>query len=315
MRRIAEKIALLALAGWSAGAADSLQCAIRFEQAESALRILAGAERFAVYRFAEPPSPCVYPLVGPTGTNVLREYPFATVPGESHDHPHHRGLWLGHGEVNGHDFWSCRNGERIQQAAILERNDATGRLVTSNHWVAAGSLVAADTRAWVFRRQADGSVSVELDWRLFTPSGDIELGDTKEGLFALRVATALQCDPPGHGTLINSEGDTGSAAWGRRARWCRASGIHSGAPVSILMFDHPSNPGHPNGWHVRTYGLLAANPIARKSFRLSEQPAPQRIPAGSSLRFRWCVVVTRGVPEPAAVESRWRAWSAAAVAP
>jgi len=283
--------------------------AIHFERDELSLRVLAASNLVAVYRFADPPAPTFHPVIGPTGTNVLREYPFAQVPGESRDHPHHRGIWLAHGDVNGHDFWSSRHGERIVPVAFLELNDRTGRFVTSNHWVAAGQLIAADTRAWSILALGDGSLLLDLVWRLYAADRDIVLGDTKEGTFALRLATALQCDPPGSGTLINSEGDSGTAAWGRRARWCRASGRHGGNEISVLLFDHPANPGHPNGWHIRTYGLLAANPFARKSFGLEEAAAAFRIAAGHAVVFRWRVALLPGRATPADIEAMWRMWA------
>jgi len=34
-----------------------------------------------------------------------------------------------------------------------------------------------------------------------------------------------------------------------------------GKTVGIAVFDHPSNPRHPTTWHVRDYGLFAANPL------------------------------------------------------
>jgi hypothetical protein len=49
----------------------------------------------------------VWPLRAATGTVVTRGYPIdASVPSETHDHPHHRGLWFTHGDVNGFDFWA-----------------------------------------------------------------------------------------------------------------------------------------------------------------------------------------------------------------
>lgn len=283
---------------------------IRFEPDPTSIRILAGARLVAIYRWTGPRGPSFHPIIGPTGTNVLREYPFTIAPGESHDHPHHAGMWLAHGDVNGHDFWSSKRGEHIQQVAILQLDDVTGRLVTSNHWIATDRTIAADTRAWTIRAWEDGALVFDLEWRLFALKDDLILGDTKEGTLALRIATALQCDPPGNGTLINSEGEAGADAWARRARWCRAAGQLGGNAVSVLLFDHPSNPGHPNGWHVRTYGLLSANPFARKSFQLADEPSPVRLTPGSSIRYCWRVAIVRGSWPPHVIEQAWSNWTA-----
>jgi hypothetical protein len=54
----------------------------------------------------ETAKPYLYPLRTADGKIVTRGFPMVTdVPGEIHDHPHHRGLWFTHGDVNGYDFW------------------------------------------------------------------------------------------------------------------------------------------------------------------------------------------------------------------
>src|ERR1041384_2828117 len=59
------------------------------------------------YVGAEAKKPYLSPLRTATGDVVTRGYPMATnIPGESHDHPHHKGLWFTHGDVNGYDFWA-----------------------------------------------------------------------------------------------------------------------------------------------------------------------------------------------------------------
>ena len=49
--------------------------------------------------------PYLYPLRTADGKIVTRGYPMVTdIPGEAHDHPHHRGLWFTHGDVNGYQL-------------------------------------------------------------------------------------------------------------------------------------------------------------------------------------------------------------------
>src|SRR6185369_14572549 len=50
--------------------------------------------------------PVLYPLRTANGTLVTRGFPLDPRPGERVDHPHHVGLWLNHGNVNGLDFWN-----------------------------------------------------------------------------------------------------------------------------------------------------------------------------------------------------------------
>src|ERR1700736_6340885 len=50
--------------------------------------------------------PVLYPLRSARGTLVTRGFPLDPRQGERVDHPHHVGLWLNHGDVNGLDFWN-----------------------------------------------------------------------------------------------------------------------------------------------------------------------------------------------------------------
>src|SRR4051812_12030965 len=51
--------------------------------------------------------PYLWPIRAASGTPVTRDWPMdKTHPGDSNDHPHHRGLWFGQDEVNGFNFWA-----------------------------------------------------------------------------------------------------------------------------------------------------------------------------------------------------------------
>ena len=102
--------------------------------------------------------------------------------------------------------------------------------------------------------------------------------DTKEGMFGLRVARGLEqpadkpevftdaAGRPGKvpaldnagvtGQCVSSEGLKGDAVWGTRARWVLLSGTVESEPVTVVMLDHPDNPGFPTYWHARGYGLF-----------------------------------------------------------
>ena len=46
----------------------------------------------------------LYPVIGPTGKGMTRGYPMVSdIPGEKHDHPHHKSIHVAHGDVNGVD--------------------------------------------------------------------------------------------------------------------------------------------------------------------------------------------------------------------
>src|SRR5436305_10137343 len=57
------------------------------------------------YMGSKYPKPFLAPLRSATGLIVTRKYPMEKVEGETRDHQHHRGLWIGYGEISGINFW------------------------------------------------------------------------------------------------------------------------------------------------------------------------------------------------------------------
>ena len=58
--------------------------------------------------------PTLYPVRTADGVVVTRGFPPG--PGERADHPHHVGLWLNYGDVNGFDFWNNSDAIKPEQA-------------------------------------------------------------------------------------------------------------------------------------------------------------------------------------------------------
>src|SRR5882672_1519134 len=72
---------------------------VQISQLSDRLRIELNGQLFTEYFFTNAPKPYFYPLIGPGGARMTRNWPMQNPPGEEHDHPHHRSLWLGHIEV------------------------------------------------------------------------------------------------------------------------------------------------------------------------------------------------------------------------
>ena len=53
--------------------------------------------------------PYLHPLRTASGRIVSRSFPAGQLPGETTDHPHHAGLFYGHGDVNGYNYWAIQN--------------------------------------------------------------------------------------------------------------------------------------------------------------------------------------------------------------
>ena len=90
------------------------------------------------------------------------------------------------------------------------------------------------------------------------------------------------------------------------------SGTVDGEVVTVLMLDHPKNPGFPTYWHARGYGLFAANPLGQKVFSNGKEELKYTLPAGRSTTFRHRILILPGTPTPAQAEERYREFSSAA---
>jgi hypothetical protein len=265
---------------------------------------LAG-QPFTEYRFANAPKPYLFPLLGPGGVSMTRNFPIASVPGEEHDHPHHRSVWFGHGLVNGHDFWTetPRSGRIVHDKfRAIRGGPERGYFSTHNRWVSAdGKVVCTDDRQLTFHLGNNGERMVDFEITLNADHGDLMLGDTKEGTMAVRVAETLRLTQP-NGTanpqsrIQNSEGALDTETWGKRAKWCDYSGLVQGRVMGLTLFDHPQNPRFPTWWMVRDYGLLAANPFGQHEFEKLSNPnvGDLRVAAGQSVTFRYRLLIHAG---------------------
>ena len=72
----------------------------------------------------------------------------------------------------------------------------------------------------------------------------------------------------------------------------------------------PDNPRHPVRWHVRGYGLFAANPFGLAAFTNDKsQDGSMTLAAGQSVRFRYRVVIHPGDTKSAGVDALWKRYS------
>lgn len=288
---------------------------VHLEQSERGVVVRVDDSLFAEYLTRSGRQPVVWPIIGPTGAAYTRSYPVGPRQEfEEEDHPHHRSLWFAHGDVNGFDFWS--NADREHSCEILHRrfvkaesDGKTATVVTRNDWVASGKKQCEDQRTLVF---GVDSLTRWIDFsiKLLASDGEVWLGDTKEGTFALRVAGSMKVDSPGHGQIVDSRGQHDQAAWGQPAEWVDYHGPLQGETVGIAILSHPSNFRHPCKWHVRTYGLFAANPFGESDFPSGDiKQGEVIIPAGEQLTLRYLVVFHRGDQKTADIPARYRTFT------
>jgi len=263
-----------------------------------------------LYCGADTAKPYLHPLRSASGKIVSRHYPMEDVAGESHDHPHHRGLWFSHGNVNGYDFWSNEPSQHggknakivLKNVARAEGGEKSGAIEATFDWVdPQAKPLLTESRKMIFYADPGRRV-IDFDITL-TPVVRVTFGDTKEGTFAIRLAPSLEeptreslASPKRTGLMVDSEGRRGEAqVWGHRAGWVDYSGEVEGEKLGIAILDHPSNPRHPTYWHSRSYGLFAANIFGLHDF-LNDKTADgsMALDAGHAIRFRYRVIIHPG---------------------
>ena len=281
------------------------------------LRVDLNGKLFTEYYFRDVPRPFCYPILGPDGLAMTRNWPMQSTPNEAHDHPHHRSFWFAHGSVNGHDFWSEEKdfGKTLHDSFIEVKSGLDSGLIRSrNNWIAAdGALVCKDERLLKFHNPKGANERVvDFEITLFAQQEPLVLGDTKEGTMAVRLAETMRLHGEvGHGHIVNSQGARDDNTWGKRADWCDYYGPVEGRTVGLAIFDHPQNPRHPTWWHVRDYGLFAANPFGQHDFeKLRDKSAGNlTVPAGQSITFRYRFYWHQGDERQAKVAERYLEYS------
>jgi hypothetical protein len=275
--------------------------------------------------------PVLWPVISPAGNTVTRSYPLAKKEGERVDHPHHIGIWLNYGDVNGLDFWNNSTAIPADKASgygtiihksidKIKNGKKKAILAVSADWVDSKSNKLLDEKT-VFQFKANSQMRIiDRKTTLKAVNGEVKFNDNKEGVFGIRVATELELPQKGavemtdaHGNVtkvekpdlskvtgnyLSSEGITGEAVWGTRGRWMELSGKINGENVSLVMIDHPGNPGYPTYWHARGYGLFAANTLGQKALSNGKDVLNFTLPAGKSVTFRYRLVIFSGELKP-----------------
>src|SRR5215211_6320256 len=139
---------------------------VRITQAPEQIVVEIDAKPFTVFYTGgkDLNRPYLHPVRAASGTIINRSFPAGQLPGETTDHPHHAGLFYGHGDVNGYNYWAIQNVPTPPSKA-----DATmGRIVLKN--------VAS-----VKSGKDSGTVEVVLTW--LKPDGKPLLTETRRMTF------------------------------------------------------------------------------------------------------------------------------------
>lgn len=231
---------------------------ISFSAGNEKLDILFNGKLFSSYQYL---SELKKPFFGPVYTKTGNTF---TRPDLHHEeHPHQRSVFIGVGDVNGVDLWNePENSGYLSKGK--PKNIVCGSAFASfeavNIWLDKdGNALIDETRKTTVYNQSEDCRYVDLEVTFKASYGDVEFGDTKEaGPLGVRVNEAIDVDHGGY--MRNSYGAVGeSECWSKSAQWCLYGGKLDGEDCAIAVFDNEKNERYPTCWHIRDYGLFAAN--------------------------------------------------------
>lgn len=233
------------------------------------------------------PKPFIFPFNGPSGVSLTRY----GHPNPQSNHDHHRSIWFGHQFVRQTgvtkddatprtlkewNFWGepAPNSDiKIRHTRVLALEDTPkfgGAAVESVWWAGGGALLRQIT-IYAIVPLKDGEHAMDVQTELHAVDGQmIELGQSNFGLMGVRVAKTIS-EQFGGGRILNSEGAVGEPAiFGKTAKWVDYSGpTGPDRQEGVCYMDHPDNPRHPTGWHVRRDGWMIASITMNSSWSIA----------------------------------------------
>lgn len=257
--------------------------------------------------------------------------------GESTDHIHQKSAWFCYGDVipegieikhkirgvEGVDFWaeSAGHGKIVcveikSPAAVdvyshmrssrfpcrflarrLVHTESYARVVTKNEWRTADGVGFMDEIRVLSLHDLGNAHLIVLDIDLHASVAPITFGDTKEGALGIRINDQIAALKTSKGKIQNAEGKVGEKeCWGHISAWCDYSGPIGGKMVGLAILADPNNP-YPSCWHVRGYGLMAANPFGRAKSKFPavlDRTDLVRLAKGEHLRLRYGLLMHEG---------------------
>ena len=297
-------------------------------ESEKSVDILVDGKLFTSYCWPDSiMKPILYPVMTSAGTEITRGFPINPKPGERTDHPHQVGIWFNYGNVNGYDFWnnsSAIPAEKkggygtIKHISIDKLSDGTGHglMATTESWIDPSGIELLSEKTEYHIISKGSTRIIDRITTLTAKDTDVSMKDTKEGMFAIRVARQLELpskdevimyDAQGNPTTVDrmsnegisgsyrsSEGITNDSVFGKRAKWMDLYGNIGDEKISVVICDHPENPGYPAYWQARGYGLFSANPLGASIYTNGRDVMNYSIPAGKSSTFRFRMIIHSG---------------------
>ncbi len=285
MKRLLIAIAFLATSSF----AFAEEAAVELLKKDNAVDVKIGGQDFTTLHFSKSqPKPYFSPVRAADGAIITRglEHP--------EDHPHHKGIWCSIDQVSGNDlavkneFWAEKAKIENQSVQLTPGNPAKITLV--NHWLdeAGKPLVIESTEVGIFPNRL-----MTYDIKLAAGDSPVTFGDTKEGLFGIRVADTLR--GKAGGKIVNADGLRGEKeCWGKESKWVDYYGAVGDKTYGVTLMDHPQN-FRKSRYHVRDYGLFTLSPFGQSAYTNDTLPAdPLVLAPGKSVRLRYGLSIHNG---------------------
>jgi hypothetical protein len=188
-----------------------------------------------------------------------------------------------------------------------------------DHVDPAGRPLLVEQRRLTFRATGDTrTIDIDQEFSCAAASGAVRFDDRKDAGLFIRVPTTMAVDSNQGGRIMNSEGLVDKDAWSKPARWCHYHGPVAGEQMGIAILNHPASFRHPTRWHVRTYGLFAANPFASSQYDPALPDGTTTLAPGDVLRLHHRFFFHKideksdgkGDAGTGVVEAAWKAYAA-----
>ena len=208
--------------------------------------------------------PCVHPLYTPAGLPVTEM--------GAHNFPHHKGVWIGHAQVNGVNFFhDLADAGWIVPVAVRSDADAeSARLDLDLEWRdRRGTVIATEVRRHLVRRAGRAHL-LDMVSTLHASHGALELGVDNHAWAGCRLIDALDQDDGGQ--MRDSEGRQGAdAVNGQSVRWVNVHGAIGGHACGAALMAHP--PSAPVPTFARFYGTSLLNPTMYEPLAIADGAA------------------------------------------
>lgn len=315
MKRISAIISAIVLFVASVAAQPADVKLVR-EDSKQKVDVIVDGKLFTSYQYpSNLEKPFLSPVYAPCGSVITRGFPLEARKGERVDHPHHIGLWFNHGNVNGLDFWNNSSaipadkkdayGHIVVKQIDNVKSGKTGILEVTSEWKDnKGVTLLIEKTTYIFSGDKN-SRTIDHISKLTAANGKVTIGESKEGMFAIRVDRAFEMpsneslvftDDKGNPTTVkstdntgvtgmytSSSGLTGEKVWGTRNEWVLLSGTKDNVLTTMGIFDNPKNPGFPAYAHARGYGLFSMNNLGQNSYDPKKEKISYNLEKGESM--------------------------------